>query len=243
VYLYWEVRATTLARAQARRPDGWLAVRLVSVIASWEGPRVDTLDLRVDSLYGDRFVRGVQPGANVRVSIGWKTVEEFGPFAVGVEVTAPRMVPVEPVASEVARWEPDAAMPERLHVAPDPSPAPWRMPDLGAAPPAPIEPAAPPAAEPRAAAPSPGRPGGQPVDSGVAIWRPSQSVPEDLGGDYDEVEEEIGDELLAFGGASDLVRRGGRGRRGLPGGPAFGGASDLAFGGASDLARGRSDGR
>ena len=79
-------------------------MRVVSVVASWEGPVVDTRDLRVDALYGDRFLRDIQPGSNVRVSIGWRD-GGFEPFAVGSEVTAPRAVPVESVAQEVARWE------------------------------------------------------------------------------------------------------------------------------------------
>ena len=105
LYLYWEVRPTTLAHARAEHPDGWLCVRVATVIASWEGPVVDTRDLHVDALYGDRFLRDIQPGSNVRVSVGWRSAHGFEPFAVGSEVTAPRAVPVEPVAQEVARWE------------------------------------------------------------------------------------------------------------------------------------------
>ena len=105
IYLYWEVRPTTLASARAAHPEGEMCVRIACVTASWEGPVVDTRDLGVDALYGDRFVHDVRPGSNVRVSIGWKSAAGFEPLAVGAEVTAPRSVPVDSVAEDVARWE------------------------------------------------------------------------------------------------------------------------------------------
>jgi len=106
LYLYWEVRPKTLARAQSQRPDGRLTIRVASVIASWDGPIVETRDLHIDSLHGDRFIYDIKPGSNVRVSIGWLTDGVFDPFAVGVEVTAPRVLPFEAMSREVARWEP-----------------------------------------------------------------------------------------------------------------------------------------
>jgi hypothetical protein len=120
IYLYWEVRPTTLAHAQSERPEGFLCVRVVSVVATWEGPRLAARDLRVDALYGDRFLRDIQPGSNVRVSVGWKRGEEFFPFAVGAEVTAPRAVPVETVAQEVARFEADPVVAPFQHRGPQP---------------------------------------------------------------------------------------------------------------------------
>jgi hypothetical protein len=109
LYFYWEVRATSLARAQARRPDGWLAVRIVGVTASWAGPVTRVRDLRADSLYGDRFLRDIEPGSNIRVSVGWQSGEEFEPFAVGLDVTAPHLRASDAVAGEVEQWRPDAA--------------------------------------------------------------------------------------------------------------------------------------
>jgi len=122
VYVYWEVRPTTLSRARARRPGGALVVRVASVSPSWDGPLTDSRDIRVDPLFGDLFVRDLQPGADVRVSVGWLgpglglggdarrpggDAAEFEPFAVGVEISAPRALPREHVARTVARWSPD----------------------------------------------------------------------------------------------------------------------------------------
>jgi hypothetical protein len=119
LYFYWEVRATSLARAQARRPDGWLAVRIAGVTASWSGPVTRVRDLRADSLYGDRFLRDIEPGSNIRVSVGWQSGDEFEPFAVGLDVTAPHLRASDAVAGEVEQWRPDAAsMASALHAPP-----------------------------------------------------------------------------------------------------------------------------
>ena len=119
LYFYWEVRATSLARAQARRPHGWLAVRIAGVTASWAGPVTRVRDLRADSLYGDRFLRDIEPGSNIRVSVGWQSGDEFEPFAVGLDVTAPHLRASDAVAGEVEQWRPDAAsMASALHAPP-----------------------------------------------------------------------------------------------------------------------------
>jgi len=200
LYLYWEVRATTLAHAQAGQPEGRLALRVAAVVPSWEGPLVEARDILVDALHGDRFVEGVRPGSLVRVSVGWLTGASFEPFAVGAEVTAPRVTPVETVAQEVARWEAAPAVAAFT----TPSPRAARAPQAnGASEPepsfGPIE-EAPPALRwprPRANADvgaSFGAPrGAAPIDTGVTTWssEPRAHV----------------ESFLAAGGASDLVRR------------------------------------
>ena len=249
IYLYWEVRPTTLAHARASRPDGALCVRLASVTASWEGPVVDTRDLHVDALYGDRFVRDVQPGSNVRVSVGWKSAGGFEPFAVGAEVMAPRMVPVESVSQEVARWEAEPVAPFNA----------WRAD-------APVTPghreggevtthAREPLFVERLRASSGAAQAGlrKPVDTGVESWFDGEDVLElhavPPGEAPPEGEQIVEAPWYQPGGASELGR-GAPGRvlawrrRSGPGGPGpartvrLGSASDLVFGGASELGRG-----
>jgi hypothetical protein len=116
IYLYWEVRPTSLAHAHAKWPGGYLALRIASVAASWNGPVTRTQDVRVDELYGDRFIHDLEPGSNVRVSVGWLVPGAVGslpfePFAVGDEVTAPRATPAEPASQLVARWTPEGIRP------------------------------------------------------------------------------------------------------------------------------------
>jgi hypothetical protein len=251
IYIYWEVRPTTLARARAEQPDGVLTVRIASVTASWEGPVVDTRDLHVDALYGDRFIRDVQPGSNVRVSVGWKGAAGFEPLAVGAEVTAPRAVPVDSVAQEVARWEEEPPAPFSA----------WRPDDAP-----PVVHAPPPGVHvARAEGPIPwmhataahGPAGhGAPVDTGVALWgevmaeasAPGTPPREEIR-DLEVVEAES---WFIAGGASELSRGGParvrtvRVHRLIPGVPGAhaalghlrGGASELSRGGASELSRG-----
>ena len=114
LYLYWEVRAKTLARARAKSPSGFLCLRATSVTPSWKGPVSATNDVRVDALSGDRFFQGLVPGSNVRVSIGWSTGAAYEPFAVGVEVTLPRAAPAPAVAQQTTRWQPRPAAARRL---------------------------------------------------------------------------------------------------------------------------------
>jgi hypothetical protein len=258
IYLYWEVRPTTLARTRARQPDGYLCVRVATVTASWEGPMVDTRDLPVDALYGDRFLREIQPGANVRVSIGWRSEEDFAPFAVGAEVTAPRAVPVETVAKEVARWEAEPLIAPFTQGAPPPDPRPWLAPTRR------IEPVAP-SAFATAGPYGMGRPEGGPADTGVAIWGAGPDGASAAGSDAYELSEEGEDVFEALagwfepGGSSELGRSGPmrrprrvkllrRVRVAWPGAPgpgeraarelALGGGSELALGGGSELVRG-----
>jgi hypothetical protein len=266
LYFYWEVRPTTLAHARAAHPDGWLCVRVAAVTATWEGPFVDTRDIRVDALYGDRFLRDVQPGSNLRVSLGWHSADGFEPFAVGSEVTAPRAVPVETVAQEVARWEaePVVAPFQNPHVDvlhPERS---ARAAGRAAARPAPVDIPLP-AFERARFHGAIGR-GVGPVDTGVAVWGtpPVEATPPR----EEEYEEEGAVEegpgwFEGPGGSSELGRGGPtrwarpvRRRRlipGAPGGPGIpvwpaapgapggvarlGGASELGPGGASELGR------
>jgi hypothetical protein len=239
IYLYWEVRPTTLAHARARTPEGWLALRVATVTASWEGPLVDARDLRVDALYGDRFLRDVQPGSNVRVSVGWRSDAAFEPFAIGTEVTAPRAVPVETVAQEVARWEADPV------VAPFQTPAPS---PLWTSPPSPMPHGARPAAagsrsEPDAARPAPraSRPLTSPVDTGIAHW--GDAAEEHVSTGSPETVETVdffvseGPPVWVAIGSSELARSSTRTTRVVRVGRPVAVAPLDRFGGASDLSR------
>ncbi|WP_437568499.1 tetratricopeptide repeat protein [Sorangium sp. So ce542] len=96
LYVYWEVRPRTLARARARRPGGQLVIRVVAVLPSWERPVVEQRDLAIDALFGDMFVRDIPAGSHLRMCTGWLDGDVFEPFAVGLEVAAPRALPLAP---------------------------------------------------------------------------------------------------------------------------------------------------
>lgn len=108
-YVYWEVRPLVLARAHARLSEGSMIVRLISVTPTWDGPVTEQRDVRIDALVGDVYVRGLQPGSHVRISVGWLAHGEYTPFAIGESVTTPRKEPTVAKASTTARWMPEGA--------------------------------------------------------------------------------------------------------------------------------------
>lgn len=241
IYVYWEVRAVTLARALSRRPGGRLALRIAAVTASWDGPVTRTWDLHVDALYGDRFVRDIPQGANVRVSVGWLEGAAFEPFAVGAEVASPRLAPADVEATEMGRWEsdPSAASPVPLGRAPRGYGAPAHQSpsahgyggggagqrgggagdaNAAAAAASPVALGGRPAQALTALAPRGG--GGPGIDRATRSEELTRSYFRSVAGSY------------LRGGASDLVRGGASER-------VRGGASELAWGGASDLMRAR----
>lgn len=223
IYLYWEVRPTTAARARLDAPGGALTVRTVTVRAGAGVPASDVRDDRVDALSGELFVRGLRDGAHVRVSVGWLGPAGFAPLAVAADVVTPRGAPSSGVATQLGAWTPPASGPRPAAVGVSPparaghtvprSATPATAPSWTAAPPPPR----------RTVLLQPAEvfdvPGTGPVP--VGVWQPP--------------------------GSSDLVTLygsgpGGRGRRDARYGAGPGGASDLLVGGASDLVVGGASG-
>ncbi len=102
VFVYWEVRQTTLEQAHARA-EGRLVLRVVAVTAKWTGPIVETRDIEIEQLVGDWFVRDLPLGAVVRAAVGWRAAE-FEPLAVAMETSAPPAAPALSGASELVRF-------------------------------------------------------------------------------------------------------------------------------------------
>jgi hypothetical protein len=209
-------------------------------------------------------VRDIRPGSLIRVSVGWKSEAGFEPLAVGDELSAPRMLPVDAITHDVVRWEPTPVAPfqsPRVEAAE----APRVDPSLHEPGPAPAFQAFLHAAESQmavfhegdvdataaahawgleervAAARVEGEGRGGPVDTGVASWRSAVLV-----GGTPPPPEEIGEEVVDTwwadpGGASELargLRRVRRPRRRGPGAPGVPPFAPFAPPGASELARG-----
>jgi hypothetical protein len=120
VYLYWEARDATLQRARERRPDGHLALRIVSVRPSWEGPDVRTREVAVELSYGDMSVRELEPGSIIRISLGWSAEGDFQPIAIANEVTTARAArSSRAIRPEVTRWHDDASAADAAPAAAD----------------------------------------------------------------------------------------------------------------------------
>jgi hypothetical protein len=112
LYVYWETRGTTVARARRVLGVGAApALRVLVVEPTAHGPVVSTRDLPIadDSLAaGETFVRELPPGAILRTAIGLAIGERFLPIAHTTDVESPPEAPSPAGAHEVRAWEPPA---------------------------------------------------------------------------------------------------------------------------------------
>jgi hypothetical protein len=124
LYVYWEVRASTVHELRGARPDGRLALRLVVVEPSWQGPQTTLRDQDIETPLGDTFARELPPGCVARVAIGWKSGEAFASIAHSPLLETPAGAPSPFAADTLVRWtqqgvaavqptDPDAASIER----------------------------------------------------------------------------------------------------------------------------------
>lgn len=109
LYVYWEARESTLASVQRAAPQGSLALRVVVIVPTWDGPRSRTQDVAIDSSLGDWFVRELPPGSVVRAAIGWKHGDAFESIAHSPSLETPPGSPSPLVADVLVRWTPTGA--------------------------------------------------------------------------------------------------------------------------------------
>jgi len=89
-FVYWELRPVSFARARWRDPSGRLMLRVLCVRSGETQTESSTLDIEVSQLAGERFVRGLAPGSELRLCVGWLGPRGFAPLAVGQEMAMPR---------------------------------------------------------------------------------------------------------------------------------------------------------
>ncbi len=110
VYVYWEARRATVARARrvlARNGDesAKSVLRVLVVEPHERGPRVSTRDFEiVDLELGEWFVRDLPPSSIVRAAIGLLQGDRFLPLAHTPHVEAPASAPSGAVATELVEW-------------------------------------------------------------------------------------------------------------------------------------------
>jgi hypothetical protein len=230
LYVYWELRPMSYARALWREPAGKLVLRVLSVAPAETAPECTTRDIPVADLVGDRFVGGLLPGSEVRLCLGW-IGRGFAPLIAGGELQMPRNYPAPVLAAGEA--DPHRAALLRVQAA--------GRAQSAAAPPTEAGPTGELA---RLAAPTPEPPARPSADALPAAppptlwWQEKTLAAGDATGTWWDEQVLGDDELVLFGGASDLARRRSQRSGGPPGaapGEEHGGASEM-YGGASDLA-------
>jgi len=109
LYAYWEVRDLTLEFVRAPRPDGVMALRVIVIVPTWDGPQSTIRDHDVHSSLGDYFVRDLPAGCVVRAAIGWRHGDTFVPIAHSPALETPPGAPSPLVADVLVRWTPRGA--------------------------------------------------------------------------------------------------------------------------------------
>ncbi len=110
LYVYWEVREHTLEYIRAARPGGTIALRVVVVVPTWDGPRSSVHDRDVHASLGDHFARDLPAGCVVRVAIGYRHGDVFVAIAHSPALETPAGGPSPLVADVLVRWTPEGAV-------------------------------------------------------------------------------------------------------------------------------------
>lgn len=111
LYVYWEVRESTLDHVRTSRPPGAIALRTVVVVPTWDGPRSEVQDRVVQGTLGDLFVSDLPPGCVIRAAIGWKFGDTFLAIAHSPALETPPGAPSPLVADVLVRWTPRGTLP------------------------------------------------------------------------------------------------------------------------------------
>jgi hypothetical protein len=106
LFVYWEIREETLTHLRRSRQDGMVALRVLVITPSWEGPRSATTDIDVGEPIADWFVRSLPPGAIVRVAVGWRQRDVFVPIAHSSAIETPPDSPSPMLAEAFLAFSP-----------------------------------------------------------------------------------------------------------------------------------------
>jgi hypothetical protein len=103
LFVRWDTREVTVASMRAARSEGRLAVRVVAIRPTWDGPESSVRDVDVDAARGDAFVGDLPMGSVMRAALGWRDGDAFVPIA--------HSPSLEASADALVRWTPAGAVP------------------------------------------------------------------------------------------------------------------------------------
>jgi len=107
LYVYWEVRERTLEYIRSMRPAGTIAMRVVIVVPTWDGPRSTVYDVDIHSTQGDYFARNLPAGCVVRVAVGYRHGDSFVAIAHSPALETPPGAPSPLFGDVLVRWTPN----------------------------------------------------------------------------------------------------------------------------------------
>jgi hypothetical protein len=110
LYVYWEVRERTLEYVRSARPGGTIALRIIVIVPTWDGPRSSVRDQDVHATFGDYFAGELPAGCVVRVAIGYRHGQVFVPIAHSPALDTPPGAPSPLVADVLVRWTPAGSL-------------------------------------------------------------------------------------------------------------------------------------
>lgn len=110
LFVYWEVRDRTREHLERTRPGGVIALRVLVIVPTWDGPRTMVRDQDVGSSLGDWFIRNLPIGSVVRAAIGWRVGDVFVPIAHSPALETPPGEPSHTLADTLVRWTPRGAI-------------------------------------------------------------------------------------------------------------------------------------
>ncbi|WP_394832503.1 DUF4912 domain-containing protein [Pendulispora rubella] len=104
MFVYWEVRDETFAYLHRTHGQGQIALRVLIIEPTWEGPRTQVRDHVVHSQVGDFFLRDLPLGCVVRVGLGWREGEAFVSVAHSPTLEVPPGTPSPIFAENLVHW-------------------------------------------------------------------------------------------------------------------------------------------
>jgi hypothetical protein len=109
LFVYWEVRDRTREHLERTRAGGLVALRILVIVPSWDGPRTMVRDQDVGVSLGDWFIRNLPIGSVVRAAIGWRVGDVFIPIAHSPALETPPGEASHALADTLVRWTPRGA--------------------------------------------------------------------------------------------------------------------------------------
>ncbi|WP_394826442.1 DUF4912 domain-containing protein [Pendulispora albinea] len=104
MFVYWEVRDDTLAYLKRTHRDGQIALRVLIIEPTWDGPRTYVRDHVVNAQVGDYFIRDLPLGCVVRAGLGWREGDAFVSVAHSPTLEVPPGAASPILAESLVRW-------------------------------------------------------------------------------------------------------------------------------------------